>query len=477
MSGIVKNTLIYTIGNIVLALSSFILLPFYTKQLSVTEFGMINSMQIFSGIFVIFLTLALERSLYRVYYDYSDKEKAEFTGTILIAIVAVSLFITVLCFFLKVYVQKIFSSVPFYPYFFYTILYSVLSVFITYSQTLVQIKQYARRFITISILMFLGNTGLSIYFIAVLKMGGYGYVLGTFFGCVLALPLALYYIRKDVVITFKYAMLKNSLKFSLPMLPSLLFAWVLNLSDRIFIDHYFSQADVGIYSLGYKISSVIIFVSSAFFLAYNSIFYEVINTNEESHAKSVIGVYNNVFISLLCLCGFGILLFADVAIKLFFSTSYYAAIPIIIGFTVSFIISQISGLFNFMVYQNKKTVQVAVATILSAIVNIGLNFILIPRFGFAFGTLSSIIANGINLFFIFFLAKRNFYIKVNWSVPILLLIAAICLFYFSHQLLSLAIINLVILKVFLFAFFLTLFLLYHKKALTELFLKLRRKNA
>ena len=67
-------------------------------------------------------------------------------------------------------------------------------------------------------------------------------------------------------------MLTNTFKFTLPILPTLLSAWILNLSDRIFIDKYFNMSDVGIYSLGSKISGSVLILFGAFILAYSHIF-------------------------------------------------------------------------------------------------------------------------------------------------------------------------------------------------------------
>ena len=72
---LLKNTLLYTGGNLLISLSSFILLPIYTKYLSVSDYGIVNSMQILSSLLIIFYTLSFERSLVRVYHDYNEDEK------------------------------------------------------------------------------------------------------------------------------------------------------------------------------------------------------------------------------------------------------------------------------------------------------------------------------------------------------------------------------------------------------------------
>ncbi|MBC7915283.1 MAG: oligosaccharide flippase family protein [Pyrinomonadaceae bacterium] len=478
MSKILKNTIIYSLGNFVLALSSFILLPIYTKFLSVAEFGLVNSMQIFSSIFIIFLTLALERSLFRITYDYKEKhEKSIFFGTILITIFIISILVMAISFIISPLLQQLFKSIPFYPFFFYTIIYTFLLVFINYSQTISQVQQSAKSFLTISLSVFFLTAIYNIIFIVYLKMGATGYVLGMLFGAITVLPLIIYNLRNQVVLRWKLDMLKNALLFCVPMLPSLLFAWILNLSDRVIIDNYFSQVEVGIYSLGYKIASLIIFGGSAFYLAYNPLFYEVVNTYEEEMAKKIICSYNKLFISAVCAMGISILIFSDVLLKLFFKVEYLDAVPFLFGFTVSFMIVQLCGLFNLMMYQNKKSTAVAITIIICAIINIGLNFILIPRYGIIFGVLSSIICNVINFWIMFFLAKRNFYIRFNFVIPIITISVALILYYIRDYFLTLSLSELILIKSIIFIVIVFIFFFYHKNELVSFCKKIKSRYA
>lgn len=472
MSKILKNTFIYSLGNIILALSSFILLPIYTKYLSVSEFGLVNSMQIFSSVFIIFLTLALERSLFRITYDYKEqREKSIFFGTILIAILFVSIIVILLSFVLSPWLQNLFKSVPFYPFFFYTILYSFILIFINYSQTISQVQQTAKSFLIVSLSVFFLTAIYNIVFIVYLKMGAKGYVLGMLFGALTVMPLVLYNLKNQIILKWRKDMFRNALLFCIPMLPNLLFSWILNLSDRVIIDKYFSQADVGIYSLGYKIASLVVFGGSAFFLAYNPLFYEVVNTNDESTAKKVIYAYNKLFISAVCAMGISILIFSDVLLK-FFKPEYLNAFPFLFGFTISFIIVQLCGLFNLMIYQNKKSSSVAITIVICAIINITLNFILIPKYGVVFGVITSILVNIINFGIMFFLAKRNFYVRFNFIIPTITFIVAFFLFYAENYFLMLSLTSLILLKSLIFLSVMTGFFFYHKLELINVYKKL-----
>ena len=154
---LLKNTILYTGGNLLISLSSFILLPIYTKYLTVEDYGIVNSMQILSSLLMIFYTLSFERSLVRVYHDYDEREKKIYAGTIIIFIAIVSIFFITILFLFKKLIIFFSPNITFYPYFFYTLLYVLSLSIIGYSQTLFQVRQQVNKFLIITIFNFLGE--------------------------------------------------------------------------------------------------------------------------------------------------------------------------------------------------------------------------------------------------------------------------------------------------------------------------------
>ncbi|MDZ7672400.1 MAG: oligosaccharide flippase family protein [Halanaerobiales bacterium] len=76
MNKIVKNTSLYTIGNILPKAISFLLLPLYTKFLTPEDYGILNSMILLRTFLIVFMTMAINKSVYRLYFDYEEKRKA-----------------------------------------------------------------------------------------------------------------------------------------------------------------------------------------------------------------------------------------------------------------------------------------------------------------------------------------------------------------------------------------------------------------
>lgn len=178
------------------------------------------------------------------------------------------------------------------------------------------------------------------------------------------------------IINLKYW--KYALIFNLPLIPHYLSHIVLGQSDRIMIAKYIGEGAAGIYSLSYTVASIINIVIGAI----NSSFipwtykmmrekkYEVIGNNANKLAF-ICGVLSIVFI--LC---------APEFIKIMAPPSYYSAVYVIPPVVLGTYYILVYTFFGNIEFYYKKTKYVMFASVMSAISNVILNIIFIPRYGF-----------------------------------------------------------------------------------------------
>ena len=311
MGHLLKNTIIYSLGRILPQAVNFILLPIYSEYLSPSQYGIIESMIVFSTILTIIFSFATERSMFRIYYDYKkEDDKKKFIGntTILIAISAT--FFLGLIFLLHKPISKIYSEVPFNPYFIYAILTAYATTFAYIPQTLFQVKEKAFAFFIISIIAFLLEILLTIYFVIIIKEEALGLLKAKLIANVLMLPLYLYIIKQESSFQLDRAIIKNIFLFSLPMMPILLTSWVMNMSNRVFIENYFTLREVGIFSMASKLSSVATILLGALFTAYNPMFYRLADDENQFIAKNKIQELNKLLIGAIFMVSFVVVIFS-----------------------------------------------------------------------------------------------------------------------------------------------------------------------
>ncbi len=422
MNKLLKNTSLYTIGNIIPQIAGFFLLPLYTAYLSPSDYGIVQSMQVLGAILTVFFTLAVDRAVYRLYFDFKKEENEKtYISTIVISLVVISVFILALLFILRNFISQIYASISFYPYYFYIIISTFLSVYSIIPKIYYQINEQADRFISLSLLQFVANTSFVVWFVVIIKAGAAGWLKGMMLGNLLTLPVFIWVSIRIINFKFNFSYLKDSLKYSLPMMPSLLSAWILNLSDRIFIERYFSLKEVGIYSLGYKIAGLVLIISTAFNLAYNPVFFKLANSEDQINAKKTLSKYNLTYIIILITVIFSITLFSKEVILLFFKPAYFEAYKIVILISVAYLINQVAGLFNLSIYQRKKTVVIMFIVLGSAGINIVLNFLLIPIYGIYGAAYATILSFLIFAVVKYFFAQKYYPVKVNWELIFIIL--------------------------------------------------------
>uniref|UniRef100_A0A7V3J934 Polysaccharide biosynthesis protein C-terminal domain-containing protein n=1 Tax=candidate division CPR3 bacterium TaxID=2268181 RepID=A0A7V3J934_UNCC3 len=414
MSRLVKNTFIYTLGNIIPQAVNFLLLPIYTRFLSPNDYGIVSSMTILITILAIVFTLCLERSIFRLYFDYKDEQgKRDYLGTIVVSIIINSLICMLLIFAFRNIFGKIFSAIPFYPFYVYAVLTCFFMV-IGYPPMIVfQVKEKAGSFIALVLSKFFLMVLLNIWFVCFLRAGAAGQLQAGLLANLFFLPVNLYIVARVINFHFAFDILKNSLAFSLPMVPSLVTAWILDMSNQVFIAKYLSMADVGIYSLGLKMALVGLIVVSGFDSAYSPYFFRLANEDDQANSKVTLQKVNNKYAMMLLLLAFSIAFFSREAVILMgpkYARSY--VITRIVAF--AYLFSGLGGLASRSILQEKRVIENMFISIGSAALSIILNIMLIPRIGIYGAALSSLLTFIVGFVIQYQYSRYCYFIPLNF---------------------------------------------------------------
>jgi O-antigen/teichoic acid export membrane protein len=191
---------------------------------------------------------------------------------------------------------------------------------------------------------------------------------------------------------FSGGVLKDMLKFSVPLLPALFAVWVIDFSDRYFLTRMSTLEQVGIYSVGARISSMIILFSTSFQMAWGPY---ALSIQHEADAKNRYSRGLLLFLCAALTAATAITVFAGPILAILTRPEYYAAEKVIGLLTLGTVAYGAYLIVNIGLLISKKTVLTSVAMSIGAVLNIILNFLLIPRFGImgaAAATLAAYIA-------------------------------------------------------------------------------------
>jgi len=180
----------------------------------------------------------------------------------------------------------------------------------------------------------------------------------------------------------------SSLRFALPLLPHYLSNILLNSSDRLMIGRMVGDAQVAKYSIAYMIASMVLMICSAVENSFVPYCFQKLKTKEyDSIRKNSRPLF--ICIALLCLGAMGL---APEVITIFAGNRYADAVPIVPTVSASVYFIFVYTMFSNVEYHYSRTEYVGAATLAAAVLNIVLNWIMIPLFDYKIAGATTLIS-------------------------------------------------------------------------------------
>ena len=428
-----KNTAIVSIGKICTQLITFFLLPVYTAVLSNEEYGVVDLLNTLTSLLLPIATLQIEQGVFRYLIDCREnKEKQTTLITTIMRFMIIQLIICIIIFL---------CASPFihneYKYFLMANL--VMGMF---STILLQICRGLGDNTTYAIGSFI--TGaltvvLNVIFIVSFHWGAYGMLGAT---AISNLLCSVYIFMKKKI--YKYikpkqydkTTLKEIIKYSVPLIPNMISWWIVSASDRTIISAVIGIAQNGIYSAANKFSGVFTTLYSVFNLTWTESASININSEDRDEFFSKILDFVIRFFGCLCLGTIAVMPFVfNVLINVKFAEAYYQIPILILGSVFNILVSFIGSIY----VAKKLTKEIAKTSVIAAIINIGVNVVLIKSIGLYAASISTVIAYV--LMFIYRWIDVKKYVKFNvnkilWFVLIIMYGVTIFTYYLRSLVIS-----------------------------------------
>lgn len=170
-----------------------------------------------------------------------------------------------------------------------------------------------------------------------------------------------------------------ALKFNLPLVPHYLSQIVLSQSDKVMINAYCGSATVAYYSVAYTLSMVLQILNSSVSGTMNPWIYKSLR---DGKAKNI-GATSYPILLVIAFCNFVVIAIAPEILTVLAPSNYQSALSVIPPVTASVYFMFLYNLFATFEYYYEKTQYVMTASIIGAVLNIVLNAIFIPRFGYS----------------------------------------------------------------------------------------------
>lgn len=399
------HSVVYATGDLFSKGLAFLLLPLYTRYLLPGDYGILSVCLAIIAVFTPLVSLGLAGAVTRFYVEFnSNQEKKIFITTIFSTIVLVGLGLLVVIDLLTINTSiNLFGNIPYDPYLRLTLWTAFLSLF---SVVPVAVLRMEEKPVQYGFLVYGNNilkVLLSAFFVITLGRGLLGALQGLFWANLVFIGGYLIVILQRSAKGFSKEWLRIALLFCVPLIPHLLFHWILSLSDRIILERFVTLDNVGIYSLGYQISMIIGVTITALNTAWAPY---LMNHYKDPGAKELFKKLSTYFVFVCIFITLLVSLWGGEIIGIIADPSYHDAKNVIQPVAIGYLFLGLYFLPVNFLFLAKRTGQISVVSGIAAAVNIGFNLYFIPRMGIMAAAWATLIAYFVLFSGVFFLANR-----------------------------------------------------------------------
>jgi O-antigen/teichoic acid export membrane protein len=408
-----KHSAIYGLGGLIQRFLAVLLLPVYTRYLTPSDYGTVETLIALTTALVIVLRLGMPNAFIRFYFDSKDPDhrrvilRTSFWFTMgvatlgLIGGVALSPEISTLLFgsdhdatvvaaaFVGLWAQMNWEQ--------------MLSLF--------RVEERSVAYVSAS----LANIGVTItatlVLVVQLDKGPLGVIVGNFIGTLVVYTLLLGYRREQLGLQFDRRLFREMNRFGLPLVPSALMLWVTNLSDRFFLLKLADAEEVGLYSVGVRIASAMALVLTAFRTAWPAFAYSIDDEGEAKRTYAWVLTYVVVFMSWAAT---GLALLSPWLVDWIAAPAFSSSSEVVGPLAFSVVLFSGYVVIAIGLGRTKRTQFNWVITGAAAIVNVSLNLFLIPRYGMMGAAIATLAAYATMLVGMIWWAQRVYPVRYQW---------------------------------------------------------------
>lgn len=454
----ITNTFWLTIGKFGTSLIAFLLVPLYTRFLNPAEFGFVDLLVVTIVFFVPIITCQTGDAIQTFILKKDKDVKVVFTNSIIV-------FISVWLFSWIFYplVIKVFKQSTLLIYFL-ILLQGASNLLFYLNKGMDRLKNTTIASVIESIFLLI----LMFYTLSFLKLGIKGYLLSLFLSKIIL--FSVYFVisplwRYFSLSAFSVKEVKIILIFSLPLIPNMIGWWINNVSDRYMISYFLGMESNGIYAIGTKIPSILSVFATILISSWHITALQNYEKKQGVFFKSLGYTFSFSFLIVALL----IILFRNMIFHVYVSSdNYIGALDVLILLTLGAVLSAISSFFGVVYLGEKQTKYAAYTTAIGGVLNLGLNFLLIPSFGII-GAASSTFASFLVVAVLryIYVVKRTS-IRIHYSVIISILIVLTTTVFTSLKLVSTFISNSIVVFILLWVLVIMLKEISFKQILKQL---------
>jgi O-antigen/teichoic acid export membrane protein len=410
---LLTTSLVYGLGNVASKFIGFFFLPVFTRYLSPSEFGLFDTFSIILFLTTTISLIGTDSAMSRFYYDseQSTDRQRTITSTIILSCGRSLLLSAIGLFFSNDINTILFGNQNYASIYKITLWTLPFSVFNSLVFALQQTKREPLRYSILTLARFALIYGISVYLLSK-GLSVLGVLESHLISYGVASIIGIWWIRRDVAPKVSLRIIKEMIVFGFPLSISSLAIWLLSSSDRFFLLKFSTLQELGLYSIGYRMASIVAMSVMAFQLAWPQFIYSIA---KEENVKYVLARLFTYYLFVGFFLILAVTLFSPELLKVLTTSAYTGASSVILLLSTSFLLLGAFQVFGVALSIIKKTISFLPVTAMAAVVSVSLNFYLVPRFGKLGAGISSVAAYATMTTLMYFSSRRFYPIRYEWD--------------------------------------------------------------
>jgi len=402
---LLKNFSIYFGTEFINKLIPFLLLPLITTYLTPVEFGTYGIYQVFVSFLSPVISMSLQTNITRNFFKVSKEEMSRIISSLFL-ILTINIVIAMIIILIASFFLEDFFNIPKRIVYILPLLIYIQTINI-FNLTILRNEEKALKYGIIQIMLTLINYVTLVFMLLSLHFGWLSFVYSAVIAHFIVAVYSLLAIKKEFFIGFDFFSLKNIYAVSIPLIFHSLGGGIIAISDRLFIEKMMGLKEVGIYTIASQFGMIVMIVTNIIMTTINPWLYKKLAQDDQLVVKKMyLLMLGFTFLGLAISC-ISIIVFPIIIDK-----QYHSATNIILALSIVYILRGFYQIFHTVIVHEGKTKFLMYITFGGAIINIFLNYFLIPLYGLM-GAISATLTSYlfIVIFTIFF---ANKYSSLKW---------------------------------------------------------------
>jgi O-antigen/teichoic acid export membrane protein len=375
-----KSLAIYGAGDVAVQAINFLLLPIYVQYLTKTDYGVLALLASVEAPVKLFFRWGVDGAFMRYWYDCADaRARQRLASTIFFFLLALNGALLIVSLVAAPFISERLLQAPGYTRALQLVLLNTFAIGFTFIPFhVLRMQKRAGEFSALTLARSVSTLVLRMVLVIGFAMGVMGVVLADI---IVTSALMLVMVRWFAPLlrpVFSPAILRKALAFGLPRVPHGFALQVMSVGDRFVMARYLAIQDIGVYSMGVSFGLIEKIVLGAFEYAWAPFYYA---TAREPDAPRVFAAVTTYGVAALALMTAGLAAVAADLLNLVTHGQYVEAAGVVTWTAVGVFFYGIYLLTSIGLNITSHTQYYPVSTAVGAAVNIGLNFVWIPRFG------------------------------------------------------------------------------------------------